>query len=181
MTGANGTGANGTGADVTGASTTGAEFHLPIGPLTLLDGPLERADPPSPANLTNALGLVTDHLDDVIIAAPSMADPTSVVAVGDHALALARVEIGHALVPSHYELRRADADEVFRTLVSETNDERRHNPGLDHRHVESIIGTCCVILGVMRRLDLASITISPPIDATVDATIDATVDAEAGR
>jgi hypothetical protein len=47
--------------------------------------------------------------------------------------------------------------------------------------VESIIGTCCVILGVMRRLDLASITISPPIDATVDATIDATVDAEAGR
>ncbi len=48
----------------------GATFTMPIGPLTLLEGPLERADPPSPAHLTNALGLVADHLDDIIIAAP---------------------------------------------------------------------------------------------------------------
>ena len=111
--------------------------------------------------------------------------PTSVVAVGEHALALARVEIGQTLVPNGYQLWRADADEVFRTLVAETIDDRRHNPGLDHHHVESIIGTCCVILGVMRRLDLASITITPPIDAVIDATVDAaveaTVDAGAGR
>jgi hypothetical protein len=160
---------NRTGANATATGTgTGTEFRLPVGPLTLLDGPLERADPPSPANLTNALGLVADHLDDVIIAAPSVATPASVVAVGAHAVALARVEIGHTLVPDDYELRRADADEVFRTLVSETNQDRRHNPGLDDHHVESIIGTCCVILGVMRRLDLASITISPPIDATMN-------------
>jgi uncharacterized protein len=181
MTGADKTGADRTGAPLPGAPLPGMEFHLPIGPSTLLDGPLERADPPSPAHLTNALGLVTDHLDDVLIAAPAMADPTSVVAVGDHALALARVEIGHTLVPADYELRRADADEVFRTLVAETKDDRRHNPGLDHHHVESIIGTCCVILGVMRRLDLASIRIGPPIDAIVAPTADATVGAGAGR
>jgi hypothetical protein len=162
------TSGNGPGPTSTGDDVSGAEFHLPVGPLTLLDGPLERADPPSPAHLTNALGLIADHLDDVIIAAPSMANPTSVVAVGAHAVALARVEIGHVLVPTGYELRRADADEVFRTLVSETNDDRRHNPGLDEHHVESIVGTCCVILGVMRRFDLASITINPPIDATLN-------------
>jgi hypothetical protein len=171
--------------DGTGTDGTGTEFRLPIGPVALLDGPLGRADPPSPASLTNALGLVTDHLDDTIIAAPAMAAPTSVVAVGEHALALARVEIGQALVPNGYQLWRADADEVFRTLVAETVDDRRHNPGLDPHHVESIIGTCCVILGVMRRLDLASITINPPIDAVIDATVDATVetavDAGAGR
>ena len=60
-----------------------------------------------------------------------MAAPTSVVAVGEHALALARVEIGQTLVPNGYQLWRADADEVFRTLVAETSDDRRHNPGLD--------------------------------------------------
>jgi exopolyphosphatase/pppGpp-phosphohydrolase len=169
------------GTTATGTDETGTEFHVPIGPVALLDGPLGRADPPSPASLTNALGLVTDHLDDIIIAAPAMAAPTSVVAVGEHALALARVEIGQALVPNGYQLSRADADEVFRTLVAETIDDRRHNPGLDHHHVESIIGTCCVILGVMRRLDLTSITITPPIDAVIDATVetagDATVEA----
>jgi hypothetical protein len=47
--------------------------------------------------------------------------------------------------------------------------------------VESIVGTCCVILGVMRRLDLASIRIGPPIDAIVEPTVDATVGAGAGR
>jgi hypothetical protein len=173
--------ADGTGATGTGATGTSTEFHLPIGPVALLDGPLGRADPPSPASLTNALGLVTDHLDDTIIAAPAMAAPTSVVAVGEQALALARVEIGQTLVPNGYQLWRADADEVFRTLVAETIDDRRHNPGLDHHHVESIIGTCCVILGVMRRLDLASITINPPIDAVIDVTVEATVEARAGR
>jgi len=139
--------------------TGGDAFTLPIGPLTLFDGPLERADPPLPAHLTNALGLVADHLDDVIIAAPSVAATSSVIAIGPHAEALARVEIGDRRIPDGYRLRRSDADEVFRTLAVEPVVDRRHNPGLDDDHVESIVATCCVILGVMRRLDLDSIGI----------------------
>jgi hypothetical protein len=138
----------------------GATFTLPIGPMTLLEGPLERADPPSPAHLTNALGLVADHLDDIIIAAPSVAQTPSVSAVGPHAEAMARVEIGASLIPAGYRLRRSDADEVFRTLATEPVVDRRHNPGLDDGHVESIIATCCMILGVMRRLDLDSIGVT---------------------
>jgi hypothetical protein len=143
--------------DITMAGST---FTLPIGPLTLLDGPLERADPPLPAHLTNALGLIADHLDDVIIAAPSVASAISVIATGPHAEAIARVEIGDHRIPPGYRLRRSDADEVFRTLAVEPVADRRHNPGLDDDHVESIVATCCVILGVMRRLDLDSIGIT---------------------
>ena len=135
----------------------GATFTLPIGPLTLLEGPLERADPPSPTHLTNALGLVADHLDDIIIAAPSVASASSVIAIGPHAEAMARVEIGDSRIPAGYRLRRSDADDVFRTLAVEPLVDRRHNPGLDDGHVESIIATCCMILGLMRRLDLDSI------------------------
>jgi hypothetical protein len=138
----------------------GATFTMPIGPLSLLEGPLERADPPSPAHLTNALGLVADHLDDIIIAAPSVAAASSVIAGGPHAQAMARVEIGDSRIPGGYRLRRSDADEVFRTLAVEPVVDRRHNPGLDADHVESIIATCCVILGVMRRLDLDSIGVT---------------------
>lgn len=134
-------------------------FQLPIGPVALLDGPLERGDPPAPAQLTNALGFVQDHLDDVIIAEPSVATAASVIAGGPHARALARVEIGSTTIPAGYRLSRADADEVFRTLAVETLAERRHNPGLEIEYVESIVATCCVILGVMRRLDLDEIMI----------------------
>jgi exopolyphosphatase/guanosine-5'-triphosphate,3'-diphosphate pyrophosphatase len=133
---------------------------VPVGPLTLLDGPLRGGDPPPPADLTNALGLVHDHLDDLLIEEPSIAAVRDVVAAGGHAEAMARVEIGDDRVPAGYELLRADADEVFRTLAVESVVDRRHNPGLPDSHVESIIATCCVILGIMRRLDLRAIHIA---------------------
>ena len=138
----------------------GAVHTLPVGPLTLLDGPLLGGDPPPPASLTNALGLVQDHLDDLFIEAPSIAATPGVVATGPHAEALARVEIGADEIPVGYELIRADADEVFRTLAVETITERRHNPGLSDDHVESILATCCVILGIMRRLELRGLHVA---------------------
>jgi hypothetical protein len=140
--------------------TGGGSFTLPVGPVALLDGPLERADPPAPELLTNALGLVQDHVDDVLIAAPSLAAAPAVTIAGPHAVAMARVEIGADTVPPDYRLTRAAADEVFRTLAVEPIADRRHNPGLTDRHVESIIGTCCVILGVMRRLELSTVGIA---------------------
>jgi exopolyphosphatase / guanosine-5'-triphosphate,3'-diphosphate pyrophosphatase len=143
------------------AMTGGGEFTVPVGPALLVDTALQGADPPAPHMLTNALGLVQDHLDDLIIEAPSIAAAPSVVATGPHAVAMARVEIGADTVPDDYVLHRADADEVFRTLAVEPVADRRHNPGLDDTHVESIIGTCCVILGIMRRLELSSIAVRP--------------------
>jgi len=142
----------------------GGSYVLPIGPVSLISGPLGDADPPSPVELTNALGFVQDHVDDLVIESPSVVAAPSVIAMGDHAMALARVEIGADIVPEGYELHRADADEVFRTLVTETKAARRFNPGLDPAHVVSIVGTCCVILGIMRRLDLQQLHIAPADD-----------------
>ena len=56
------------------ATDLGRPITVPVGPATLLDGPLRGSDPPLPADLTNALGLVQDHLDDLLIEAPSIAD-----------------------------------------------------------------------------------------------------------
>lgn len=143
--------------DVDGEGT----HTVPIGPATLLAGPLRSSDPPMPADLTNALGLVQDHLDDLLIEAPAIAATPAVIASGAHAEAMARVEIGADVIPIGYELHRADADEVFRTLAVEGAADRRHNPGLPGDHVESIVATCCVILGIMRRLDLRTVGIQP--------------------
>ena len=135
----------------------GASWSLPVGPMTLVERELEHAIRPAPEQLTNALGIVSDHLDDVVRESPMVMDAVGVVICGPHAAALARVELGADSVPDGYALDRADADEVFRTLVAEPIPERLHNPGLPPEHVESIIGTCCVVLAVMRRLELTSI------------------------
>jgi exopolyphosphatase/guanosine-5'-triphosphate,3'-diphosphate pyrophosphatase len=137
-------------------------ISLPIGPLALLDGPLRDEDPPAPASLTNALGLVHDHLDDAIIAEPAIGETTDIVIVGRHAVVVAAVEVGADDVEPGHRLSRAEADEVFRTLALESVDDRRHNPGLPEEYVESIVATCCVILGVMRRLQLDGVTIGGP-------------------
>jgi exopolyphosphatase/pppGpp-phosphohydrolase len=137
----------------------GDSRELAVGPITLLEGPLDGADPPSAMHLTNALGMVQDRIDDIIIEDPTVATPTSVVATGEHAIALAHVEVGaHTLTPG-YILTRSDADDLFRTLVAEPIAQRSFNPGLDEHYVASIIGTCCVILAIMRRLDLQEVAI----------------------
>lgn len=138
----------------------GGVHVVPVGPLTLQAGPLRDTDPPDPAALTNALGLIEDHLDDLVIEAPSIEATPGVVIDGVYAEAMARVEVGSIDVPADYELRRGDADEVFRTLAVEPVGERRHNPGLPADHVESIIATCCVILGIMRRFDLPAVGVA---------------------
>ncbi len=133
--------------------------EIPVGPLQLLDDHLGDSDPPSAVALSNALGTVADHLDDVLIAAPEMRSPTTVRLSGVHVLSLARVECGGDELPTGYRISRVAADEVFRTLVAERPGERRHNPGLDPAHLSTIIPTCCVVLGVMRKLDLRDVRI----------------------
>lgn len=148
----------------------GGDWSVPVGPVSLVENELERSDRPSPEHLTNALGLVTDHLDDVIRESPLVLAAPALTFVGPHAVALARVELGRGDVPTGYALERPDADEVFRTLVAESAADRVHNPGLDPAHVDTIIATCCVVLAVMRRLELSTVSIASagPIDTETE-------------
>lgn len=138
--------------------TGGGSWEIPLGPVTLSENEL-RSDPPRPAELTNALGFVHDYFDDIVVAAPTVLATPSVMASGRLAEALAHVELGHTQVPAGYTLQRADADEVFRTLVAEPRNARLANPGLDAQYVDSLIGVLCIVLAIMRRLDLGEIAI----------------------
>ncbi|MFM7045124.1 MAG: hypothetical protein ACKO27_11565 [Ilumatobacteraceae bacterium] len=131
---------------------------LPVGPITLARS--IAGDPPAPADLTNAIGLVADHLDDVDRELPEALLAARVVVAGHGVAALADVELGAAAVlPA--DLTRAAAEEVFRTLATETAADRSRNPGLEAAWVHDILGTCCAVVAVMRhfaldRIELAS-------------------------
>jgi len=48
---------------------------------------------------------------------------------------------------------------VFRTMATESRDDRRHNPGLPADLVETIVGGCCAVIGMLRALHLDSVEV----------------------
>ena len=51
----------------------------------------------------------------------------------------------------HFVLTRAAAEDVFRTLATETIEQRRENPGMEAQRADVIVGGCCVLVAIMRR------------------------------
>lgn len=152
--------------DMAATATTfrhaGHDHVIPVGPSTLLEHELVDPDPPAPAQLTNALGVVSDHLDDVIRADPDVATARDVRVTGAEPWHLAQVERGRPLEDPAVPLERAAAEDVFRALATERRADRLQNPGLEPSRVDTILGTCCVVLAVMRRLQLPQITVGAP-------------------
>jgi hypothetical protein len=143
---------------------SGHHSRIPWGADNLTQRWLADSDPPHPADLTNALGAIDDHLDDVEREHPDLEQlvrsvPDGVAFSGPTITSLARLELGDADAPPEVGLDRSAAEEIFRLVATETAAERVHNPGLPSRHVDSIVATCCVVLSVMRRFHLDQVTL----------------------
>ena len=136
---------------------------FPVGAVVLSETELHR-DPPKPEELTNAIGLVTDFMDDLVREQPQVLDATRVVGVAGTIVTIAAVELGIARfdpVALHgMTLTREAAEDVFRTLATESLADRKSNPGLPAERADVIVGGCCALVGIMRRLRLPSITVS---------------------
>lgn len=150
-------------ADATTFRHAGATTVVPVGPATLVAGELRDPDPPDAAQLTNALGLLADHLDDVLRAQPTVADVRTVRVAGAEPWHLVVVERGGPAEAAPALLERTAAEEVFRLLATETRAQRLANPGLEPARVDTVLGTCCVLLAVMRRLRLDQVAVSPAL------------------
>jgi hypothetical protein len=138
----------------------GASAVIPWGPDNLSARWLHDSDPPRPEDLTNALGTIDDHLDDIEREHPSFSAPQSVTLRGPAIDALASLEVGSATPPPRVSLDRANAEEVFRMVATESRAHRAHNPGLPSDAVDTIVATCVIVLAVMRRLKLATVVLA---------------------
>lgn len=136
---------------------------FPFGAVVLTETELQR-DPPRPEELTNAIGLVTDFMDDLVREQPQVLEATRVVGVAGTIVTIAAVELGIARfdpVALHgMTLTREAAEDVFRTLATESLADRKSNPGLPAERADVIVGGCCALVGIMRRLRLPSLTVS---------------------
>jgi exopolyphosphatase / guanosine-5'-triphosphate,3'-diphosphate pyrophosphatase len=157
--------------DIGGASTefvvghTEAEHQMSVkvGALRLTQAELP-SDPPRPEELTNAIGVMTDHVDDVELALPVPIRGGRFIGVGGTFSTMAAVEIGLPVFDRAqvhgFVLTRAAAEDVFRTLATESLADRVHNPGLNPERAPFIVGGCCAVVAIMRRLDLREIIVS---------------------
>ena len=141
----------------------GRNSTIPWGFDTLTAAWLADGDPPHPASLTNALGTLDDHLDDVEREHAEfdqlVRSEHGVTFDGATIVSLARVELGRDDPPRDVVLERAAAEEIFRLVATESAADRAHNPGLPSQHVATIVATCCVVLSVMRRYHLEQVTL----------------------
>ena len=125
---------------------------IPLGAVSLSSDAFS-SDPPRPEELTNAIGVVVDHLDDMLRALPAAIEADAVGIFGEHAAIIAAVEYGGD-PPLPFSLDRAAAEDVFRTVATESAIERARNPGLPAGAVDTIVGTCCIVVALMRHLHL---------------------------
>jgi exopolyphosphatase/guanosine-5'-triphosphate,3'-diphosphate pyrophosphatase len=153
--------------DIGGGSTEfavdGAATSVDIGCVRLTERFLH-GDPPRPEELSQALSVVHDYLDDVEREIPAVNHAVRLVGLAGTVTTVAAVEIGLSTYDRdrihHFLLTKAAAEDVFRTLATEKRADRIHNPGLEEARADVIVGGCCVLVGVMRHFRFETCLVS---------------------
>ncbi|MDP8937497.1 MAG: Ppx/GppA family phosphatase [Actinomycetota bacterium] len=123
-------------------------------------------DPPRPEELSQALSVARDYLEDVARALSHAqgADTRRLVGLAGTVTTVAAVELG---LPEydrdrihHFVLTRAAMEDVFRTLATESRAQRIANPGLEEARADVIVGGIVILAAVMRFFDFDECLVS---------------------
>ncbi|MBM3674440.1 MAG: Ppx/GppA family phosphatase [Actinobacteria bacterium] len=122
------------------------------------------ADPPSAEELSQAVHVVREHLADVRREVPGVKDARTLIGLAGTVSTFAAVEQGlerydHDRI-HHFRLSRVAAEDVFRTLVTEPIEQRRHNPGLDPGRVDVIVGGAVILVTILRTFGFSEVLVS---------------------
>lgn len=122
------------------------------------------SDPPTAEELSQALSVIELHCDDVLRAIPQLSEARTFIGLAGTVNAAAAVELGlttydRALI-HHLRMSKATVEEIFRTLATESLEDRRFNPGLEPERADVIVGGMCVLVMIMRRFSLAEVLVS---------------------
>src|SRR3954452_19088649 len=113
-----------------------------------------RSDPPTAEELSQAVHVVREHLADVLREVPAVTTAKTLVGMAGTVSTFAMVEQGLAEYDRdkvhHFRLTKDAAEDVFRTLATESAADRRHNPGLEPGRVDVIVGGAVILVSVLR-------------------------------
>jgi exopolyphosphatase / guanosine-5'-triphosphate,3'-diphosphate pyrophosphatase len=136
------------------------------------------SDPPSPLELSQAITVMHAHLRDVKRELPAVVEARRLVGLAGTVTTMAAVEIGLPVYDRdrihHFVLTREAAEDVFRTLATESRADRAHNPGLEEARADVIVGGAAILVAVMRHFDLDECLVSESdiLDGLLDSVLD---------
>ena len=146
-----------------GTAAVTSSLSLEIGCVRLTERFIE-SDPPRPEELTAAITYAASWLDDVLRTMPGAASAPTVVGLAGTVSTVAAVEIGlEAYDRSQihgFVLTKDAAEDVFRTLATESRADRIHNPGLEEARADVIVGGCCALVAIYRTLGIDEVLVS---------------------
>lgn len=146
-----------------GTTDVEGAISLDVGCVRLTEKYLEH-DPPQPEELVAAISLTEAWLDDVARNLTGALEAQTVIGLAGTVSTVAAVEIGLATYDfdriHHFVLTRDAAEDVFRTLATESRADRIHNPGLEEARADVIVGGCCALVAIMRFFALDEILVS---------------------
>ncbi len=144
-------------------NSTPRVISIPYGARSLTEKEIH-SDPPRPEELTNAIGVIVDEIDDVLREIPELADCDEIIGVAGTIVTIAMVELGLTQFDVQklhgFVLTRDAVEDVFRTLATEALRDRLFNPGLNADRADVIVGGCCALVAIMRKLQRSHIIIS---------------------
>ena len=148
---------------IVGTVEPDAVISLDIGCVRLTEQFLH-GDPPAPEELSNAVAHVRDMLADAERSLPGIDRAETLVGLAGTVSTMAAIELGLAEYDRdkvhHFHLRHDAAEDLFRTLATETHAERAHNPGLEPGRVDVIVGGVLVAVCVMRQWGFEEMLVS---------------------
>lgn len=140
-----------------------AAMSLDIGCVRLTEKYVEN-DPPLPEELVACLSITEAHLDDIAREMPQVAHAKTFVGLAGTVSTAAAVEIGLEEYDRdqihHFVLTKKAAEDVYRTLVMESREDRIHNPGLEEARADVIVGGMCILVRIMRYFDIEELVVS---------------------
>lgn len=121
-------------------------------------------DPPQPEELVACLSVTDAWLDDVTREVPEAGSARTFVGLAGTVSTVAAVEIGLPTYDRdrihHFRLTKEAGEDVFRTLATETLEQRIANPGLEPARADVIVAGCCILQAVFRHFGFAECLVS---------------------
>ncbi|WP_420640143.1 exopolyphosphatase [Candidatus Poriferisocius sp.] len=146
-----------------GTTACEATMSLDVGCVRLTEKYLH-SDPPLPEELHACISVTGAHLDDVDREMPLARTARTFVGLAGTVSTAAAVEQGLPTYDRdkihHFELTKAAAEDVFRTLATESRADRAFNPGLEPGRVDVIVGGMAVLVKIMRHFGFESCLVS---------------------
>lgn len=140
-----------------------AAMSLDIGCVRVTEKYIE-SDPPRPEELLACLSITEAHLDDVAREMPQAFEATTFVGLAGTVSSAAMIEIGLPAYDRdqvhHFRLTKEAAEDVYRTVATESRDDRAHNPGLEAGRVDTIVGGMSILVRIMRYFGMEEVLVS---------------------